>query len=80
MPFGCQSEVGKIKRLLLKHPKDAFVNSENILLRKIICLHFCTTFYSLILGCSPITARIYDNSSASGRWAFAAGFVFGGDE
>jgi N-dimethylarginine dimethylaminohydrolase len=31
MPFGCQSEVGKIKRLLLKHPKQAFINQENII-------------------------------------------------
>jgi N-dimethylarginine dimethylaminohydrolase len=30
MPFGSQSEVGKIKRLLLKHPKEAFINPENI--------------------------------------------------
>ncbi len=50
MPFGCQSEVGKIKCLLLKHPKAAFVNLENIPFGKIICLHFCNTFYSLILG------------------------------
>jgi len=28
--FGCQSEVGKIKNILLKHPKDAFINQENI--------------------------------------------------
>ena len=30
MKFGCQSEVGKIKRLLLKHPREAFINAENI--------------------------------------------------
>jgi N-dimethylarginine dimethylaminohydrolase len=30
MPFGCQSEVGKIQRLLLKHPKQAFIRTENI--------------------------------------------------
>jgi N-dimethylarginine dimethylaminohydrolase len=30
MDFGCQSEVGIIKRLLLKHPSEAFVNGENI--------------------------------------------------
>jgi len=30
MEFGCLSEVGKIERLLLKHPKDAFLNQENI--------------------------------------------------
>jgi N-dimethylarginine dimethylaminohydrolase len=28
--FGCQSEVGKIKRLLLKHPREAFINPENV--------------------------------------------------
>jgi N-dimethylarginine dimethylaminohydrolase len=31
MPFGCQSEVGKIKHLLLKHPKQIFIDQENIL-------------------------------------------------
>jgi len=30
MKFGCQSEVDPIKRLLLKHPKDAFISQENI--------------------------------------------------
>jgi N-dimethylarginine dimethylaminohydrolase len=30
MEFGCTSEVGTIKRLLLKHPSEAFVNDENI--------------------------------------------------
>ncbi len=30
MPFGCQSEVGKIKRLLLKHPRQAFISAENV--------------------------------------------------
>jgi N-dimethylarginine dimethylaminohydrolase len=30
MKFGCQSEVGKIKRLLLKSPQAAFVSAENI--------------------------------------------------
>lgn len=30
MKFGCQSEVDPIKRLLLKHPRDAFINQENI--------------------------------------------------
>lgn len=30
MQFGCQSEVDPIKRLLLKHPKDAFISQENI--------------------------------------------------
>jgi N-dimethylarginine dimethylaminohydrolase len=30
MNFGCQSEVGKIKRLLLKHPREAFINAESI--------------------------------------------------
>lgn len=33
MPFGSQSEVGKIRRLLLKPPKQAFINHENILLQ-----------------------------------------------
>lgn len=31
MSFGCQSEVGKIRRLLLKPPQQAFINHENIL-------------------------------------------------
>ncbi len=31
MQFGSQSEVGKIKRLLLKHPKQVFIDHENIL-------------------------------------------------
>ena len=30
MKFGCQSEVEPIKQLLLKHPKDAFIDQENI--------------------------------------------------
>lgn len=30
MKFGCQSMVGHIKRLLVKHPKDAFINQENV--------------------------------------------------
>jgi len=30
MKFGCQSEVDQIKSLLLKHPKDAFMNQEYI--------------------------------------------------
>lgn len=30
MTFGCQSMVGQIKRLLLKHPKDAFISQENV--------------------------------------------------
>ena len=30
MEFGCHSEVGTIKRLLLKHPSEAFVSDENI--------------------------------------------------
>ncbi len=30
MSFGCQSEVGKIRRLLLKHPRQAFVDAKNI--------------------------------------------------
>ena len=30
MEFGCSSEVGTIKRLLLKHPSEALVNDENI--------------------------------------------------
>ena len=30
MTYGCQSMVGKIKRLLLKHPKDAFINSQTV--------------------------------------------------
>jgi arginine deiminase len=30
MEFGCQSEVGSIKRLLLKHPSEAFISDENI--------------------------------------------------
>jgi N-dimethylarginine dimethylaminohydrolase len=30
MEIGCSSEVGTIKRLLLKHPSEAFVNDENI--------------------------------------------------
>jgi N-dimethylarginine dimethylaminohydrolase len=30
MNYGCQSMVGEIKRLLLKHPKDAFISPKNI--------------------------------------------------
>lgn len=30
MKFGCQSMVGQIKSLLLKHPRDAFIRQENI--------------------------------------------------
>ncbi len=30
MKSNCQSEVGKIEKLLLKHPRDAFLNQENI--------------------------------------------------
>jgi N-dimethylarginine dimethylaminohydrolase len=30
MQFGCQSMVRKIQRLLLKHPKDAFISPQNI--------------------------------------------------
>jgi N-dimethylarginine dimethylaminohydrolase len=30
MKFGCQSEVDRIKILLLKHPQDAFISQENI--------------------------------------------------
>jgi arginine deiminase len=30
MRFGCQSEVRKIERLLLKHPREAFINQEYI--------------------------------------------------
>jgi N-dimethylarginine dimethylaminohydrolase len=30
MEYGCPSEVGAIKRLLLKHPKEAFLSTENI--------------------------------------------------
>lgn len=30
MTYGCQSMVAPIKRLLLKHPKDAFINQQNI--------------------------------------------------
>ncbi len=30
MPFGCQSEIGEIKHLLLKHPQQAFINDANI--------------------------------------------------
>jgi arginine deiminase len=30
MKIGSQSEVGEIKSILLKHPKDAFINSRNI--------------------------------------------------
>jgi len=30
MEFGCQSEVGALKRLLLKHPSEAFINDDNI--------------------------------------------------
>ena len=30
MKFGSHSEVGRIKRLLLKHPRDAFLSQEKI--------------------------------------------------
>jgi len=30
MRFGSQSEVGKIQKILLKHPKDAFISQDNI--------------------------------------------------
>ena len=30
MKFGCQSTVARIKTLLLKHPRDAFISQENI--------------------------------------------------
>jgi N-dimethylarginine dimethylaminohydrolase len=30
MSYGCQSETGKIERLILKHPKDAFRNQDYI--------------------------------------------------
>lgn len=30
MKIGCQTEYGKIERLLLKHPKDAYINQGNI--------------------------------------------------
>jgi len=30
MKFGCQSEVGKIKRLLLKHSREAFISAQSI--------------------------------------------------
>ncbi len=30
MEFGCQSEVGSIRRLLLKHPTEAFISDDNI--------------------------------------------------
>lgn len=30
MKFGCQSEVGQIRILLLKHPRDAFLSQKNI--------------------------------------------------
>lgn len=30
MRYGCQSEVGAIKRLLLKHPREAFISEDNI--------------------------------------------------
>ena len=30
MDFGCHSEFGIIKRLLLKHPSEAFISAENI--------------------------------------------------
>ena len=30
MNFGCQSMVGQIRRLLLKHPKDAFISQQKI--------------------------------------------------
>jgi len=30
MEFGCQSEVAKIQRILLKHPREAFISQENV--------------------------------------------------
>ena len=30
MKYGCQSEIGKIERLLLKHPREAFISQGNI--------------------------------------------------
>ncbi|UCC80045.1 MAG: amidinotransferase [Candidatus Zixiibacteriota bacterium] len=30
MKIGCQSEYGKIERLMLKHPKDAYINQDSI--------------------------------------------------
>jgi len=30
MKIGCQTEYGKIERLLLKHPKDAYINQDSI--------------------------------------------------
>ena len=30
MEYGCRSNVGKIKSILLKHPREAFVSGENI--------------------------------------------------
>ena len=30
MQFGSQSEVGKIQKILIKHPKDAFISQENL--------------------------------------------------
>ena len=30
MRFGCQSMVGRIERVLLKHPREAYVNDETL--------------------------------------------------
>ncbi|UCD89321.1 MAG: hypothetical protein JSW04_12990, partial [Desulfobacterales bacterium] len=30
MKYGCHSETGKIKSILLKHPKDAFCSQDDI--------------------------------------------------
>lgn len=30
MNYGCQSMIGKIEKILLKHPKDAFISQENL--------------------------------------------------
>lgn len=30
MKYGCQSDVGKIEHLLLKHPKEAFISQDNL--------------------------------------------------
>jgi arginine deiminase len=30
MRFGCQSMIGRIERVLIKHPRDAYINAENL--------------------------------------------------
>jgi N-dimethylarginine dimethylaminohydrolase len=30
MELGCQSEVGRIQKILIKHPRDAFISQENV--------------------------------------------------